>query len=105
MPSGYGLEAMRNARVAVITSRRKALNAKESEIIAAINSTVIHLDKLMGKKVPSIGSRLSSKDKSQRAPAGGASEPTRAASGRKPPAKVTALRHRVENSPFSANQY
>jgi hypothetical protein len=43
---------MRNARVAVITSRKKAINAKKSETIAAINSTVINLDKLMGKKVP-----------------------------------------------------
>jgi len=51
-PPSRGLEEMRKARVAMITSRRNAINAKKSESIAAINSTVITLDKLMGKKVP-----------------------------------------------------
>src|SRR5436309_14764946 len=47
-----GLEEMRKARVAMITSRKNAINAKTSENIAAINSPVITLDSLTGKKVP-----------------------------------------------------
>jgi hypothetical protein len=47
-----GLEEMRKPRLAMITSRRNAINAKTSENIAAINSPVITLDSLTGKKVP-----------------------------------------------------
>ncbi len=43
---------MRKPRVAVITSRRKATNARKSETIAAMKSTVMSLDRLTGKKVP-----------------------------------------------------
>jgi len=43
---------MRNARVAVMTSRRKAVSPNKSETIAAIKRTVINLDKLIRKKVP-----------------------------------------------------
>jgi hypothetical protein len=41
---------MRKPRVAVITSRRKATNARKSETIAAMKSTVMSLDRLTGKK-------------------------------------------------------
>jgi len=51
-PRAGGLEEMRKARVAMITSRRNAINARTSENIAAINSAVITLDNLTGKKVP-----------------------------------------------------
>lgn len=43
---------MRRARVAVITSRRKDINARKSETIAVMKSTVMSLDRLTGKKVP-----------------------------------------------------
>jgi len=36
----------------MMTSRRNAINATKSENVAAINSTEITLDMLMGKKVP-----------------------------------------------------
>jgi len=51
-PRAGGLEEMRKARVAMMTSRRNAINATKSENIAAINSPVITLDSLTGKKVP-----------------------------------------------------
>ena len=52
MSGPRGIEEIRKARVAVITSRRKLANARKSENIAAINSTVINLDKFTGRNVP-----------------------------------------------------
>ena len=52
MPFAWGLEEMRKARVAVITSGRNAIKARKSENMAAMNSTVISLDRLTGTKVP-----------------------------------------------------
>jgi hypothetical protein len=54
LPRGCGVEETRNARVAVITSRRNAISA-------AIKRRVVSLDKLTGKKVPGRGQRSPAK--------------------------------------------
>ena len=52
LPGACAPEEMRKLRVAVIISRRKLINARKSENIAAINITAISLDKFTTRKVP-----------------------------------------------------